>query len=230
MALRFGCRNDFIFLAVMEIRGSEEGGNSDSDEYHMELATSSPFAMDPLCASSMNYDLHEMKPAWNMYPGNGDVSSSNRKILDEIAQMLLGDSSAALSTEQALLLAARVGSMQAALARDSQAGSTGHPTMDESFGSDANYGFYGQNLERSIGTEQGQGDVGYEGLMKEQLPNSRLTKSSTSLDPSFNSVMHSLSMNSSTGDLLMNLPRVASLPQLFESVSQVPFSRYMGIQ
>ena len=214
----------------MEIRGSEEGGNSDSDEYHMELATSSPFAVDPLCASSMNYDLHEMKPAWNTCPGNGDVSASNRKILDEIAQVLLGDSSATLSTEQALLLAARMGSMQAALARDTQTGSADHTTMGEIFGSDANYGCYGQNLGRSIGTEQGQADIDYEGLMKEQLPNSRLTNSSTSLEPSFNSVMQCLSKNSSTGDLLMNLPRVASLPQLFESVSQVPFSRYMGIQ
>jgi len=209
--------------SVMEIRGCEEGGDSDSGsgEYYVrdELNTSSPFPVDSVY-SSLPYDMHEMKPSVNAHSGDHGVSAANRKILDEIAQVLLGDSSASLSNEQAILLAARMGSMQNAIARDFQTGPQNQPPFDGFPVMDGNYGYY---VGRSMGTDNGQVDNNFD-------TNSRLLKCNTMLDPSFNSVMQCLSKNSSTGDLLMNLPRVASLPQLFESVSQVPLSRYMGIQ
>lgn len=77
------------------------------------------------------------------------------------------------------------------------------------------------NGGRSVGAGNGQADYNFD-------INSRNSKNCTSmLESSFNSVVQGLPKNCSTGDLLMNLPRVASLPQLFESV---PLSRYMGIQ
>lgn len=223
--------------AVMELRRCEEGGDSDSGEYYMreDLGSYSPYAVDsgysPGAVTSMGYELQEVKPAMNMYAGGAGVSASNRQILDEIAQLLLGDSSASLSNEQAILLAARMGSMQAAIARDfpsglpvvSQPGFDGFPVMEGSAG------YYGaNNAGRSMpmgAGSNGQADNNFD-------TNSRLPKSNCSnmLESSFNSVVQCLPKNYSTGDLLMNLPRVASLPQLFESVSQVPLSRYMGIQ
>lgn len=210
----------------MELRRCEEGGDSDSGEYYMreELGNYSPYAVDSGYSPAMGYDFQEMKPAMNMYSGGAGVSASNRQILDEIAQLLLGDSSASLSNEQAILLATRMRSMQAALARDFQSGLVSQPGFDGFPVAEGNAGYYGTNAGRSIGTGNGQADNNFD-------TNSRLSKNCTSmLESSFNSVVQCLPKNCSTGDLLMNLPRVASLPQLFESVSQVPLSRYMGIQ
>jgi hypothetical protein len=211
-------------MAVMEIRRYEEGGDSDSGEYYAreELGSySSPYAVDSGYSPAMGYDFPEMKgaPPMNAYVGSGGMSASNRQILDEIAQVLLGDSTATLSTEQAILLAARMGSMQAAIGRDFQSGPAGQPGFEGFPVADGSGGYYGTHAGRSIGTGNGGADNNFD-------TNSRLAKCSNMLDTSFNC----LQKNSSTGDLLMNLPRVASLPQLFESVSQVPLSRYMGIQ
>ena len=202
---------------MMELRRYEEGGDSDSGEYMKEeLGSYSPYAVESGYMPAMGYELAEMKAGpMNVYAGSGGVSASNRQILDEIAQMLLGDQSASLSHEQAILLAARVRSMQAAIVRDfpsgpvGQAGFEGFVPMAEGGG-----GYYGTLGGRNIGADNNFDT------------NCRLSKCSNMLESSFNC----LQKNSSTGDLLMNLPRVASLPQLFESVSQGPLSRYMGIQ
>lgn len=209
-------------VAVMEIRRCEEGGDSDSGEYYMreELGCYSPYAVDSGYSAEMGYGVHDVKAGpTNVYPGSGGMSASNRQILDEIAQMLLGDSSASLSHEQAILLAARMGSMQAAIGRDFQGGPVGQPGLEGFPGAEGNGGHYGMNAGRSIGAGNGGADNNFD-------TNSRLSKCSNMLESSFNC----LQKNSSAGDLLMNLPRVASLPQLFESVSSVPLSRYMGIQ
>ncbi|CAK9257150.1 unnamed protein product [Sphagnum jensenii] len=170
----------------LEIQASNEDCNSDSDEYPTkeEFPTSTPFAAVNSNLSPMCYDEDEQKPSLNDFSGSSNVSASNRKILDEIAHILLGDSSTTLSNEQALLLAARMGSMQAVLARDFQTGPVSHPQA-EGFVSD------------------------------EQHSSPRLPNFSVVLDSSFNMVMQCLSMNNSTRNLLMSLPRVASLPQLF---------------
>jgi hypothetical protein len=52
-------------------------------------------------------------------------------------------------------------------------------------------------------------------LTQEQHSSPRLPKFSAVLDSSFNMVMQCLSMNNSTRNLLLILPRVASLPHLF---------------
>jgi hypothetical protein len=234
-------------LAVVEIRRSEGGisdcDNSDSEDYDIkkEFTSSTPFGtVNPTYSSAMSYDEHELKPSLNDLSGSNNVTASNRIILDEIAQMLLGDSLATFSNEQAILLAARMSSMQAALARDFQTGPGSHP-QTEGFVSDVHYGYFNTNSGQDSGADYCQADFGPEDFISrtiEQHFSPRLPKFNTMLDPSFNSVLQCLSRNSSTGDLLLNLPRVASLPQLFESVSQVPISRYepigkpshMGIQ
>jgi hypothetical protein len=171
----------------------------------------------------MGHDMQEMKAAANMYSGGGSVSASNRQILDEIAHLLLGDCSALLSSEQAILLAARMGSMQAAIGRDVQSGLV-HPGFDVFPAAEGHGVYYGASGGRSVVSGHGQADNNFDS-------HSRLSKNCTSmLESSFNSVAQGLPKNCSAGDLLMNLPRVASLPQLFESVSQVLLSRYMGIQ
>jgi hypothetical protein len=233
--------------SVAEIQCSEGGisecDNSDSEDYDTkkEFTSSTPFGtVNPAYSSVMSYDEHELKPSLNDLSGSNNVTASNRIILDEIAQLLLGDSSATFSNEQAILLAARMSSMQAALARDFQTGPGSHP-QTEGFVSDVHYGYFNTNSGRDSGADYCQADFGPEdfiGHTNEQHSSPRLPKFNSMLDPSFNSVMQCLSRNSSTGDLLLNLPRVASLPQLFESVSQVPISRYeptgkpshMGIQ
>jgi hypothetical protein len=209
--------------SVMEVRRREEGGDSDSGEYYGDLGSYSPYPVDSAYSSAMGYDLPELKPPMNIYSGSGGVSAANRQILDEIAQVLLGDSSASLSNEQAILLAARMGSMQAVIARDFQAGPPSQPVFDGFSVLSGNSGYYNMNTGRSIGTDNGQADNNFDS-------NSRLSKCTSMLEPSFNSVGQCLNKNPCTGELLMNLPRVASLPQLFESVSQGPLSRFMGIQ
>ncbi|KAG0601139.1 hypothetical protein M758_11G086800 [Ceratodon purpureus] len=211
--------------SVMEIRRCEEGGDSDSGEYYVreELGSYSPYAVDSGYCGGVPYEFPEMKAApMNVYAGSGGMSASNRQILDEIAQVLLGDSSASLSTEQAILLAARMGSMQAVIgSREFQSGPMGQAGFEGFPVADGSGGYYGASAGRGYGL----GSIG--GPENNFDTNSRLTKCSNMLETSFNC----LQKNSSTGDLLMNLPRVASLPQLFESVStQVPLSRYMGIQ
>jgi len=212
--------------SVMELRRCEEGGDSDSGEYYMreELGSFSPYAVDSGYSPAMGYDMQEVKAAANMYSGGSGVSASNRQILDEIAQLLLGDSSASLSSEQAILLAARVGSMQSAIGRDVQSGLVPQPGFDVFPASEGHGVYYGATGVRGMVSGPGQADNNFDS-------HSRLSKNCTSmLESSFNSVVQGLPKNCSAGDLLMNLPRVASLPQLFESVSQVPLSRYMGIQ
>jgi hypothetical protein len=200
--------------SVVEIRGSDEGGNSDSEEYYTneEFPTSAPFGtMNPTYMSPMCFDEHDLKPSLDDLSDGSNVSASNRKILDEIAQVLLGDSSATFSNEQAILLAAKMGSMQAVLARDFSTGPASYP-QTEGFAPDVHYGYYTDS-----GTNYGQVDIGIEdfiGLTREQQTSPRLPKCNAVLDSSFNSVMQCLSKNNSTGDLLMNLPRIASLPQL----------------
>ncbi len=202
-------------MAVVEIRGSDEGGNSDSEEYYTneEFPTSAPFgSMNPTDMSPMCYDEHDLKQSLDDLSDGSNVSASNRKILDEIAQVLLGDSSATLSNEQAILFAAKMGSMQAVLARDFSTGPASYP-QTEGFSPDVHYGYYTDS-----GTNYGQVDIGIEdfiGLTREQQTSPRLPKCNAILDSSFNSVMQCLTKNNSTGDLLMNLPRIASLPQLF---------------
>jgi hypothetical protein len=116
-----------------------------------------------------------------------------------------------------------MGSMQAVIARDFQAGPPSQPVFDGFSVLSGNSGYYNMNTGRSIGTDNGQADNNFDS-------NSRLSKCTSMLEPSFNSVGQCLNKNPCTGELLMNLPRVASLPQLFESVSQGPLSRFMGIQ
>jgi hypothetical protein len=206
--------------SVMELRRCEEGGDSDSGEYYVreELGSYSPYPVDSGYSPAMGYEMQETKPAPTMYGGGSHgVSPSNRQILDEIALLLLGDSSASLSNEQAILL----GSMQAALGRDFQSGRVPGPGFDGFAVPEGIAGGFGMSGGRSVGAGNGQADNNFD-------TNSRNSKNCTSmLESSFNSVVQGLPKNCSTGDLLMNLPRVASLPQLFESV---PLSRYMGIQ
>jgi hypothetical protein len=133
-------------VAGLEIQASNEDCNSDSDEYPTkeEFATSTPFGAVNSNLSPMCYDEDEQKPSLNDFSGSSNVSASNRKILDEIAHILLGDSSTTLSNEQALLLAARMSSMQAVLARDFQTGPVSHPQA-EGFVSDVHYGYCNTN-------------------------------------------------------------------------------------
>lgn len=210
-------------VAVMEVRRRDEGGDSDSGEFYGDLGSYSPYPVDSGHSTAIGYDLQDMKSSMNLYSGNAGVSAANRQFLDEIAHLLLGDSSVSLSNEQAILLAARVGSMQAAIARDFQAGPLSQPAFDGFSVLNEIPGYYTTNPERSVGTDNGQADSNFD-------TNSRLSKCINMLEPSFNSVSQCLNKNPSTGELLMNLPRVASLPQLFESVSQGPMSRFMGIQ
>jgi hypothetical protein len=211
----------------MELRRCEEGGDSDSGEYYVreELGSYSPYAVDSGHSPAVAYEYApEMKagppPMNSTYQGmSGGMSAQNRQILDEIAQVLLGDSSASLSTEQAILLAARMGSMQAVIARDLQSGPMNGQPGFEGFPAvtDGSGGYYGRRLGPGA-------DNNFDTHSR------NLTKCSNLLESSFNCLQKN---SSSTGDLLMNLPRVASLPQVFESVSsQVPLSRssYMGMQ
>ncbi|KAH8965680.1 hypothetical protein BDL97_04G128700 [Sphagnum fallax] len=194
--------------SVAEIRRSEGGisecDNSDSEDYDTkkEFTSSTPFGtVNPAYSSAMSYDEHELKPSLNDLSGSNNVTASNRIILDEIAQMLLGDSSATFSNEQAILLAARMSSMQAALARDFQTGPGSHP-QTEGFVSDVHYGYCNINSGQDSGADYCQADFGPEdfiGRTNEQHSSPRLPKFNAMLDPSFNSVMQCLSRNSSTG-------------------------------
>jgi hypothetical protein len=89
------------------------------------------------------------------------VSASNRKILDKIAQVLLGDSYATFSNEQAILLAARMQSMQAVLTKDFQTGSVSHP-QTEGFVSDVHYNYLDTDSGQDSGLDYDQSDIGIE--------------------------------------------------------------------
>ncbi|CAK9197477.1 unnamed protein product [Sphagnum troendelagicum] len=153
--------------SVVGIQGSEEGGNSDCEEYCIkeEFPTSTPICnVNPTYSLPMYYYNNEQKPSLNDFSGSSDVSASNRKILDKISQVLLGDSYATFSNEQAILLAARMQSMQAVLTKDFQTGPVSHP-QTEGFVSDVHYNYLDTDSGQDSGLDYDQSDIGIESFI-----------------------------------------------------------------
>lgn len=210
--------------SVMDLRAIEDNGNSDSDELNMkgvtqweqlrllsppnvsvhkesELASST--SMSTL-VNQIGLCFQEQIRSCNSVSTGENTLSSHEMILDEIAQHLLGDS--ILSTtfdEQAIL--ARVNSMYSLLQKDVskspgkvEESETGYDLAKNSQGEDDELGDVINNESSAFSRKCD--------LVPFQLvENSAMDSKQSTISP----------RKESSGDLLLHLPRIASLPQFF---------------
>ncbi|KAL3698122.1 hypothetical protein R1sor_012198 [Riccia sorocarpa] len=219
--------------SVMDARVGDESGTSDTEDLrlHEELNEyDGPRNMEHLEMMYPNERLEEVKPLCNphyMGVGPDRPFQHDRKMLEQLANDLLGESNFQLSNDhQAMILAQRVGSMSAALAEEVQlahANGHGHRMMDESVLAN---GAHFSHFNPSFHVKSELGDDHQLGLMMAPSDHRshELNGSNSQRDTAFSSMMSCISKHGSAADLLLHFPRVPSLSQLFENA--VPHGRY----
>lgn len=217
--------------SVMDLRAIEDHGNSDSDELHMkggaqwkqlqllaplngsgheesELAFSTSIST---LVNQLGSCFQEQIRSCNSVSTGENTSSSHKRVLDEIAQHLLGDSLLTATFDEQSIIA-RVNSMCSLLQKDASntiASETSSGIVEESV--------TGYDLAKNpLGEDGESGDeVNNESSAFsrkcELVPSHQLVENSP-LDSKQSTV---IPRKESSGDLLLHLPRIASLPQFF---------------
>lgn len=216
--------------SVMDLRAIEDHGNSDSDELNMkggaqweQLQSLAPFngsvhgASELTFSTSMSTLVNQLGSCFqeqirssNSVSTGENTSSSHKRILDEISQHLLGDSLLSATFDEQSIIA-RVNSMCSLLQKDASntiASETSPGKVEESV--------TGYDLAKDALAEDGElGDeVNNESsafLRRCELVPSQLFENSP-LDSKQSTV---IPRKESSGDLLLHLPRIASLPHFF---------------
>ncbi|CAM6098170.1 unnamed protein product [Calypogeia fissa] len=175
--------------------------DSDLNEYDIDFTYPNPSTIG-------THDLPDVKPSCNNLFMIGENAFSQDMKLAEIRRCLLEEGG--WSNEQQLMLnPSRLGQLSAALAEELP---TPLPPSLEASDTAQLY-----PLSAVVKNEAGP----------EDHHNWSATNGSVfHRDPSFNSLMSCFSRHGSASDLLLNIPRVASLPRLFEAPPQVSSGRY----
>ncbi|KAJ7294710.1 hypothetical protein O6H91_Y238700 [Diphasiastrum complanatum] len=209
--------------SVIDTRGGEETASSDGDlcvkdEFSSGLHSEGINLMP--AREAQDKLEHELLSSSFRF-----MEDSNRflerNVLDEIAQVLLGEPLLSIAShEEAFALATRVHAMSASLAQDVQYSApllTSEEMSLNSFPANMCLPRRLQVDEPRSGREEDMEDVKpfKESNFKWEL-SGMLENSSDSSKPW-------LTKNNSAGDLLVNLPRIASLPQFFDSQTHKPF-------
>eukprot|EP01018_Ginkgo_biloba_P006734 Gb_40861 [translate_table: standard] len=218
--------------SVMDSRAIEENGNSDNDELNMKGATQweqlrfsvplsdfldqgSGMALSTSMSTLVNQIglcFQEQRRSCNSLSTGEGTWSSNKKMLDEIAQHLLGDSLlSANSDEQSII--ARVNSLCSLLQKDV---STVHASQPNT-----------GNAEESVtGCGLGRLNQGEDGKVEDEADDKRAAISTKGdhdpvylIESSAVDCKPVIPRKESSGDLLLHLPRIASLPQFFVHAS-----------
>lgn len=164
--------------------------------------------MGPLDHKLLASDNLLDKEAYRLGWAAAEECSSERKILDELRYMLLGEPSIpAFNDQQALLFAATVGSMSAVFAEESKElqGSGSCSLFLRSWPDSGQSIFPGL---QGIGSSSERADD-----LESMVASANDVRVKVSTGNQFQSDYGSGSVKHGSGDLLVTIPRVASLPQ-----------------
>lgn len=221
--------------SVMDSQTIEDNGNSDSDEVNMKGATQweqmqllepsdvSVHEESELAFSTSMSTLanqiglcfqEQIRSCNSLYTGENNLSS-HKRILDEIAQHLLGDSMLSASFDEQSIIA-RVNSMCSLLQKDVSS----MTASETSPGKVDNESVTGYEAKNSLGEDD---------ELRHEINNESSNAFSRKCDRVPFQLVENSAMDSkqrtitprkeSSGDLLLHLPRIASLPQFFVHAS-----------
>eukprot|EP01018_Ginkgo_biloba_P008734 Gb_35204 [translate_table: standard] len=214
--------------SVMDSVAIEDSGTSDNDELHMkdnaqweQLRFSTPFTglrdqgSSLLLSKSMNTLVNQIgscfsepKFSCDSLPIHEEPWSSNRKILDDIAQHLLSDSLLSVTSDEQTVIA-RVNSMCSLIQKDNSAVHASQVNTESFENSETDYGLgnYGE-VDNVNDAGEGKNDTRAVVLRRGDDGYMHCCKPPTGIP-----------REESVGDLLVNLPRIASFPQFLVNVS-----------
>lgn len=216
----------------MDARVSDESGTSDNEDLRLHDELNEYDGLDRMELMYTNDHLEDVKPLCStIYMGVGNALppdrtyQPDRKMLEQLAIDLLGDHNFQNPSDH-LILAQRVGTMPTSLAEEVHLPHpSGHGMMDGSVLTDGHS--YHHFNPFHVKSEMGLGDDQLEMMMPPSgNHHPHALSGRPHRDPSFNSIMSCINKHGSASDLILHLPRVASLPHLFETSAQVPLGRY----
>lgn len=221
--------------SVMDSHTIEDNGNSDSDEVNMKSATQweQMRSLEPsdvsvheeselafstsmnTLANQIGLCFQEQIRSCNSVSTGENNLSSHKRILDEIAQHLLGDSMLSASFDEQSIIA-RVNSMCSLLQKDVSS----MTASETSTGKVDNESLTGYEAKNSLGEDD---------ELRHEINNESSNAFSRKCDRVPFQLVENSAMDSkqrtiiprkeSSGDLLLHLPRIASLPQFFVHAS-----------
>jgi hypothetical protein len=198
--------------SVIDSRAGDDSGASDTEDLrpHDDLNEYDVNFLYPNSTSIGGHGEPDVKPSCNNLFMIGETGLSPDQKLAEIRHYLFEEGG--WSNEQ-VMNSMRLGQLPDAFGEELP-----NPFNRILEGSDPSH-FY--SLSAVVKNEAGPEDHDWQGSTLPMM-NGRLIPR----EPSVNSIMSCMNKNGSASDLLLHLPRVASLPQLFEAPSHAPGGRY----
>lgn len=227
--------------SVMDSRATEESGISDADDLHVnmtkceQMISAAPYgdlgsqSSDLLSPKSMDTLVNQTvscssknKCANNSVPTDKETWQTNRNMLDDIARHLLSDSLLSAACDEQTVMA-HVNSMHSLLEKNVSITHASNGNTGSLENSGAGYGLW----RLAKGEYDGQVREINDDMMEAVL--SRDDRINTQVNVMEDGYLHckqstGIPRQDSLADLLVNIPRIASFPQLFVNSSNELFT------